>query len=112
MKQAVLALTGVLMRELILDGTNWTNSDDVYDAFFRAVGAPEWHGRNLDALNDSIANGSINEVEVPYRLIITNYELIGNGAKKMTDDFVDLIHEIEERGCPVEIRLVDSREKV
>jgi len=97
------------MRELILDGANWKNRDDVYDAFFRAVGAPEWHGRNFDALNDSIASGSINQVEVPYRLIITNYELIGDGAKKMTNDFVDLIHEIEERGCPVEIRLVDSQ---
>jgi RNAse (barnase) inhibitor barstar len=81
--------------------------DDLYDAFFRAVGAPEWHGRNLDALNDSIAIGSINEVEVPYRLVIRNYDKIDGDAKKMTDAFVDLIHEIAARGCPVEIRVED-----
>jgi RNAse (barnase) inhibitor barstar len=60
------------MTELILDGSTWTNNDDVYDAFFRAVGAPSWHGRNFNALNDSIATGSINKVEVPYTLVIAN----------------------------------------
>jgi RNAse (barnase) inhibitor barstar len=95
------------MKELILDGAAWTNSDDVYDAFFHAVGAPKGHGRNFNALNDSIAAGSINEVEVPYRLVIKNYDRMGGEAKRMTDDFVDLIHEIAARGCPVEIR-VDS----
>jgi RNAse (barnase) inhibitor barstar len=91
------------MKELTLDGAGWTTNDDVYSAFFLAVGAPEWHGRNFDALNDSIANGSINKVEVPYRLVLKNYDLISGEGKKMTDDFVDLIHEIEARGCPVEV---------
>jgi RNAse (barnase) inhibitor barstar len=93
------------MKELLLDGREWTTRDDVYNAFFRAVGAPEWHGRNFDTLNDSIATGSINEVEIPYTLVIKNYELIGGDAKRMTDDFIDLIHEIAGRGCPVEIRV-------
>ena len=72
------------------------------------MGAPEWHGRNFDALNDSIASGSINEVEVPYRLVLKNYDLVSGEAKKMTDDFVDLIHEIAERGCPVEVRIENA----
>lgn len=96
------------MKELTLDGAGWTTKDDVYGAFFHVVGAPEWHGRNFDALNDSIANGSINEVEVPYRLVLKNYDLISGEAKKITDDFVDLIHEIAARGCPVEIRIDES----
>jgi RNAse (barnase) inhibitor barstar len=83
------------MKELVLDGAVWTTKNDLYDAFFRAVGAPGWHGRNFDALGDSIAAGSINEVEVPYRLVIKNYDQIVGEAKKMTDDFVDLVHEIE-----------------
>ena len=93
------------MKELVLDGAQWATKDDLYDAFFRAVGAPEWHGRNFDALNDSIATGSINEVEVPYRLVIRHYDQIGGEAKKTADDFVNLIHEIAARGCPVEIRI-------
>ena len=47
------------MRELILDGSTWQTYDDVYNAFFKVVGAPEWHGRNFDALIDSIEKGDI-----------------------------------------------------
>ncbi len=75
------------MRELVLDGSEWKTKDDVYNAFFRAVGAPEWHGRNLDALADSISGGSINQVEVPYRLVIKDYNRIGPLAKGMTGLF-------------------------
>lgn len=93
------------MRELVLDGAGWQTRDDVYDAFFKAVGAPEWHGRNFDALIDGIEAGGINAIEVPYRLIIKHTDFISAGARKMADDFVDLIHEIAARGCPVEIVL-------
>jgi RNAse (barnase) inhibitor barstar len=96
------------MRDLILDGAGWNARDDVYDSFFKAVGAPEWHGRNFDALNDSIAAGSINEIEVPYRIVIRNYDRVGSGAKKMATDFIDLIHEISARGCPVQISVEGS----
>jgi RNAse (barnase) inhibitor barstar len=96
------------MKELLLNGAEWKTSDDVYDAFFKAVGAPSWHGRNFNALRDGIKGGKINNVEVPYCLVIQNYDLIGAGAKKMADDFIDLIHEIGARGCPVEIRTEET----
>jgi RNAse (barnase) inhibitor barstar len=92
------------MKELFLNGAEWKTSDDVYDAFFKAVGAPSWHSRNFNALNDSIATGNINDVEVPYCVVIQNYSQIGAEAKKIADDFIDLVHEIGARGCPVEIR--------
>ena len=38
------------VKELVLNGADWATIEDVYNAFFRAVGAPEWHGHNLDAL--------------------------------------------------------------
>jgi Barstar (barnase inhibitor) len=38
------------MRELVLNGAGWATKDDVYSAFFHAVGAPDWHARNFDAL--------------------------------------------------------------
>jgi RNAse (barnase) inhibitor barstar len=96
------------MTELTLDGAEWNDANDFYDAFFHAVGAPSWHGRNFDALVDSIETGQINAVEVPYRLVIRNYDRIGSGAAKITSDFVDLIKEIAARGCPVEIRTLNS----
>ena len=91
------------MRELRLDAANWHGTDDVYDDFFRAVGAPSWHGRNFDALNDSIAGADINKIEVPYRIVIQNFSRAGGGAEKMARDFVDLIQELHDRGTPVEI---------
>jgi RNAse (barnase) inhibitor barstar len=60
------------MRDLNLDTSPGKDVDDFYNAFFKAVGAQEWHGRNFDALNDSIAHGRINEIEVPYRIVIRN----------------------------------------
>lgn len=96
------------MKEVVLDGAGWLTKDDVYDAFFHTVGAPESHGRNFDALRDSIAGGSINQVEVPYRLVFKNYDKIGGEAKGMADDFIDLIHELAAEGCPVEVRAAAS----
>jgi RNAse (barnase) inhibitor barstar len=92
------------MMELVLDGAGWNEPDDLFDAFFRAVGAPSWHGRNFNALVDSIETGQINTLEVPYRIVIRNYELIGSGAKGITADFVSFIEALMARGCPIEIR--------
>ena len=96
------------MRDLILNAANWNTADDLHDVFFAAVGAPEWHGRNFDALSDSIVVGKINKIEVPYRLVIRNYDRVGVGAKKMTDDFIDLVRELAVHGTPVEITVQDS----
>jgi RNAse (barnase) inhibitor barstar len=96
------------MRELVLDGRGWQTRDQVYDAFFAAVGAPVWHGRNFNALRDSIATGSINDVEVPYCVVISNFDLISGEALQMATDFADLLRELTASGCPVEIQLRDS----
>ncbi len=93
------------MKELLLDASNWKTENDVYDSFFRAVGAPEWHGRNFDALRDSIASGQINAVEVPYRVVVRNAGAIGAEAKTILEGFAELIRELAAEGCPVEIRM-------
>lgn len=106
----VISSTMILcMREIVLHGADWRNTDDVYEAFFRAVGAPDWHGRNLDALADSIRGGSINQVEVPYRLVIESYERVGPDAKPMADRLINLVLELAAEGCPVEIRVEGQR---
>jgi RNAse (barnase) inhibitor barstar len=93
------------MVELVLDGSEWKTKDDVYNAFFHAVGAPEWHGRNLDARADSISGGSINHAAVPYRLVIKDYDRIGPLAKAMIDNFIRLVHDLAAKGCPLAIRV-------
>jgi RNAse (barnase) inhibitor barstar len=93
------------MKELFMDGKNWRTTDDVYDSFFQAVSAPSWHGRNFNALRDSICTGDTNEIEVPYRLVIQNFGSIEGDARKMAEDFVHLIDELKAQGCNVEIRV-------
>jgi RNAse (barnase) inhibitor barstar len=93
------------LKELILDVAACQTRDEFYDLFFRAVGAPDWHGRNFDALRDSIATGQINQIEVPYRLVITNLDMASPALKELADHFIDLLHELHGEGVPVEIRV-------
>lgn len=96
------------MREIVMDGKNWIAPDDVYDSFFRAVGAPQWHGRNFNALRDSIVGGHVNKIEGPYVIKIRNYTSIGPRARSMVDDFVQLIKRFHDSGCPVDIEIEDA----
>jgi RNAse (barnase) inhibitor barstar len=89
--------------DILLDADGWQSSDDVYQAFFTGVGAPSWHGRNFDALIDSIATGAINKKEVPYRIRIKNADIMGNDASAFIQDFADLIRHLQDNGCPVEM---------
>jgi RNAse (barnase) inhibitor barstar len=93
------------MRQLVLDGGKWAVAEDVYDAFFQAVGAPSWHGHNFNALRDSISGGQINQVELPYVIKITNYDSIGPNAKTMAQHFVEFIKELKESGCKVNVEI-------
>lgn len=54
------------MREINLDASKWTTLLDFYDALFDALGAPDWHGRSINALIDSMIWGGINRIEPPY----------------------------------------------
>jgi len=56
------------MRVIELDAEAWRTIDDVYDALLPALEAPDWHGRDMDALIDSMGAGSINGIEPPYVL--------------------------------------------
>jgi RNAse (barnase) inhibitor barstar len=58
------------MRTIMIDGSTWTKITDFYDSILAAVGAPEWHGRSIDALIDSMIWGGINELEPPYTIRI------------------------------------------
>ena len=59
------------MRVIELDASQWKTVLDFYDALLAALGAPEWHGRSVAALIDSMAYGRINAVEAPYVVKIT-----------------------------------------
>jgi hypothetical protein len=58
------------MREIDLDASKWATVLDFYDALLSALGAPDWHGRSINALIDSMIWGGINRVEPPYLIRI------------------------------------------
>lgn len=90
-----------------LDASRWQSCDDLYKSFFNAVGAPEWHGKNLDALNDSIGGGAINDVEVPYRIAVLNSSALDGRPEVLAElrDWEDLVSRLQANGCPVNMTL-------
>lgn len=54
--------------EIDVDWKRIETEDDFYDTLLHQVKAPEWHGRNIDALTDSVATGDINLIEPPYTI--------------------------------------------
>ena len=91
------------MTTLTLDGTNWKTKDDFYDAFFKAVGAPDWHGRNFNALHDSIIYRDINQIEIPYTIRISGFGQAPEEVKNLVKDFCDLIKEFHSAGYDVDV---------
>lgn len=53
------------MTEIDLTASGWITPLDFYEALLSALGAPDWHGRNVNALLDSMIFGNINRVEPP-----------------------------------------------
>ncbi|MDH2134070.1 barstar family protein [Sphingobium yanoikuyae] len=61
------------MQLIELDASGWAKPLDFYLALLPQLGAPEWHGLNLDALYDSLL-GDINAVEPPFSVTIRNID--------------------------------------
>ena len=59
------------MKLIELDARDWRTVLDFYEALLVALGAPRWHGRNVNALIDSMIYGGINEVDPPYKILIS-----------------------------------------
>lgn len=92
------------VREIVLDASLWKTSDDMYESFFAGVGSAAFHGKNFDALRDSIVTGGINRIEVPYRLVIEHADRIGSRARETADKFFALVRSFEAKGCPIGIQ--------
>lgn len=54
--------------ELEIDWQKIESEDMFYEWFLPKISAPEWHGRNLDALNDSVVSGGIVKLGPPFQI--------------------------------------------
>jgi RNAse (barnase) inhibitor barstar len=91
------------MQEIVLAGAQWTTPNDFYNALLPRLGAPDWHGHNLDALWDSITGGDIKLVNPPFRIQISGIDVMPADCKVLVDRFVALISEAGAQGVTVEI---------
>ena len=86
--------------ELVIDWAQIKDKDCLYDTLFEQLNSPSWHGRNLNALRDSVIVGDINGVEPPYKVLIRNENEIAEGlielAEGVKEVFVDASRENEE----------------
>jgi RNAse (barnase) inhibitor barstar len=87
----------------VISAAGWKTPDDFYIAFLAAVGAPPWHGHNLDALWDSITGGDINRMNAPFRVRIIGIGQTPEGCKRLIDRFRTLMQEASAKGTAVEI---------
>ena len=77
-----------MMKVITLDASGWRSADDFYSALLPQLGAPAWHGRNLDALDDSLGVGGINALEPPFRVEIA-------GAGKLPEAMQRFLTDVE-----------------
>ena len=91
--------------KLTLHAKDWKTPNDVFDSLFAVLKSPVWHGRNFNALNDSIVTGDINSVEVPYQLVVRDLDHSSMEAQTFANELVHLIGEFEDWGCPVSMKI-------
>jgi hypothetical protein len=56
------------MRIIKLDASQWNTPADFYSAILLSLKAPDWHGKSVNALIDSMVYGGINGIEPPYKI--------------------------------------------
>jgi RNAse (barnase) inhibitor barstar len=86
------------MHALRLDASRWRTGEDVYVALLAALGAPAWHGQNLDALNDSLTAGDLNAVNAPLRVVVAGLPAAGPEAQATADRIAGLFAELAREG--------------
>jgi RNAse (barnase) inhibitor barstar len=86
------------VRPIVIDAGDWNSEDDAFDGLLEVLGAPDWHGRNWDALNDSIVTGDINRVEPPFHLHLTGDRPLPEALREWVQDLAALIAEARAQG--------------
>ena len=94
------------VQEIELDGATWTRTDDFYVSYLAAVGAPDWHGRNLDAVWDSLTGGGINRCNPPLHIRIRGTTRMSDEAREIVHRFRGLVVEAHRAGHQVQIDLL------
>lgn len=84
--------------EIIINWKDIESEDRFFEVFLPQVSAPEWHGRNLNALGDSIVTGDVNGIEPPYTIINKNINSASGSLKEFQEKVFEVFQEaIDEK---------------
>jgi len=84
--------------EIIINWKDIESEDRFFEVFLPQVSAPEWHGRNLNALDDSIVTGDVNGIEPPYTIINKNINSVSGSLKEFQEKVFEVFQEaIDEK---------------
>jgi RNAse (barnase) inhibitor barstar len=93
------------MMVICLDSTHWQIPDDFYSALLPELGAPSWHGKNLDALDESLGADDINEVKPPFAVEINGTSQLSPPMREFLAEVVHVFNDAQERGRHIPITL-------
>jgi RNAse (barnase) inhibitor barstar len=91
--------------KVLLDGRSWVSTDDFYEAVLTALGAPVWHGRNLDALDETLRAGDVNRLNPPLDIEIRGMDSMGEDARKTVERFKDLIDDLRAAAIDISLKV-------
>ena len=94
------------MKKIPIDIAGCRNEGDFYDLLLSGLKAPGWHGRNLDALWDSITS-DINGVSPPFLVEVTGHRQASEEVALLVSRVQSVFEEAREgRRVDVGFRLV------
>lgn len=83
-----------------LDARHWQTPADFYNSLLRKLGAPDWHGENINALVDSMIVGDINAVTLPLRVVATGLD---SAAEPAFDELIKAFSALARYGAVAHI---------
>jgi len=88
-----------MIPEIKIDWREINTLDEFYRVIFKQIDPPNWHGKNLNALNDSLVTGDICKSGPPFNFVILNKEMVNDKLKDTATAFQEIVTDsINENG--------------
>jgi RNAse (barnase) inhibitor barstar len=95
------------MREMTFDVSAFSSTQDFYALLLAGLGAPACHGKNLDALWDTISSDDINDVRAPFAVRFINVQNAQSELKSLVEKIREIFVEARMDGVDVACLIED-----
>jgi RNAse (barnase) inhibitor barstar len=85
------------MKPVLIDWSTIGDREDFYSVVLPQTDAPSWHGRNLDAIQDSWVTGDICSGGPPFSFIFCRSKDIKMDLKDFSETVMEIANESVER---------------